>query len=161
MKTLIFVRHAKSSWDYQVSDRDRPLKERGIRDAHVVATHLSTSFNGVDAVFSSPANRALHTCMIFTRILNIPLHQVKLTEAMYDFGGESVSHLIRGLDNNIHKVMVFGHNYALTSLVNILGDKSVKNVTTSGVVIISFDVDNWNQLRKGTTKEVIFPKHLR
>ena len=69
MKKLTLIRHGKSSWNYDVSDRDRPLLERGINDAYLVASALKEPV--VDAVFSSPANRALHTCNIFLRVLNI------------------------------------------------------------------------------------------
>ena len=84
MKEIILVRHGKSSWQYAVSDRDRPLQERGIKDALLVAGALS-GLPRPDAVFSSPANRALHTCTILMRELRIPLELLRLSEALYDF----------------------------------------------------------------------------
>ena len=161
MKTLVIVRHAKSSWDYEVSDRDRPLKERGIQDAYLVSNELKKLDLTVDAVFSSPANRALQTCTIFLNQIGVNFNKLKVTPEMYDFGGESVLHLLRSLNNNLHTVMVFGHNYALTSIANLLGDKRIDNVTTSGVVVINFKETDWNKIGKGITKNSIFPKDLR
>lgn len=161
MKTLIIVRHAKSSWDYDVNDKDRPLKERGINDAYLVANEVKKFGSEVEAVYSSPANRALHTCLIFLRTMGVSLEKLALSEAMYDFSGESVMHLVRALPNNLQTVMIFGHNYALTSVANILGSKIIDNVTTSGTVVIKFDIENWNDLGKGTTTHCIFPKQLR
>ena len=64
-KELILVRHAKSSWEYDVDDADRPLKQRGVRDAHRVSEAVAQKLPDVQAVYSSHANRALHTCIIF------------------------------------------------------------------------------------------------
>ena len=90
MKTILFVRHGKSSWEDNVSDKDRTLKQRGIDDAHLVSNALKSSNTGIDYVFSSPANRALHTCIIFTRNLNLDLNKLQISEALYDFSGEQV-----------------------------------------------------------------------
>ena len=78
-KHIIFVRHGKSSWELEVNDKDRPLKERGIKDAHLVAQEMKSLDLDIDAVFSSPANRALHTCMIIMRRLELDLGLVKVT----------------------------------------------------------------------------------
>ena len=59
MKTLYIVRHAKSSWKYDsVKDIDRPLKERGINDAHLLSKHLSEKIKRPDVFITSTANRA-------------------------------------------------------------------------------------------------------
>ena len=58
MKTWVMVRHAKSSWEFNVSDRERPLATRGIHDAALVAKELNTYNFHFDKVFSSPAKRA-------------------------------------------------------------------------------------------------------
>jgi phosphohistidine phosphatase len=65
MKTLILVRHAKSSWKYDVSDRERGLKTRGIEDAHNVVTEFLSTNEMPDTIFCSPAKRAQDTCKIF------------------------------------------------------------------------------------------------
>ncbi|MCB0376520.1 MAG: histidine phosphatase family protein [Sinomicrobium sp.] len=161
MKKLIIVRHAKSSWDYDVSDPDRSLSERGIKDAHRTAAYLSNKIEEPDAVFSSPANRALHTCIIFLKNLHIPFRKLQITDAMYDFGGESVLTLLRSLDNAYNSVAVFGHNHALTSLCNIFGNKAVDNLPTSGVVLICFNVGDWAKIERGQTELIVFPKQLR
>jgi len=66
MKTIIFVRHGKSSWDYEANDKDRPLKERGINDAHAVSSEIKNLDIPLDFIYASPANRALHTAVIFS-----------------------------------------------------------------------------------------------
>ena len=161
MKTLIIIRHAKSSWEYDVSDTDRSLLERGVKDAHRTADYLTGKIEEPDAVFSSYANRALHTCIIFLKTLRIPFQKLRIVEDMYDFGGEKVIALLRSLDNAHKSVAVFGHNYALTSICNIFGDKPIDNLPTSGVVVISFNVDDWARIERGHTELIVFPKQLR
>lgn len=161
MKQLILMRHGKSSWDYEVSDKDRPLKERGITDAHLVAKSFSDSVPNINFAFSSPANRALHTSMIFLRGIGFDLANFKVDKHLYDFSGDSVSAFVRQLDNEWDTVAIFGHNYAFTSLANTWGDQYIENLPTAGLVHITFSVDDWSKISKGTTKKTIFPKDLK
>ncbi len=161
MKRLILVRHGKSSWEYSVSDKDRPLSERGINDALLVSNKFNGQGMGLDAVFSSPANRALHTSMIFLRQLYHPFDRFQVAAQLYDFSGDDVLQFVTELDNGLETVMVFGHNHAFTHIANSLGNTYIENVPTSGLVQLEFDTDNWATVTKGITKQAIFPKQLR
>ncbi|MDC6367012.1 MULTISPECIES: histidine phosphatase family protein [Flavobacteriaceae] len=161
MKKIILMRHGKSSWDYEVSDKDRPLKERGINDAHLVAEAFKKNNQKIDFIYSSPANRALHTCMIFSRLLNFDLDFVRVTEELYDFSGSSVQAFVQQLDNSLDTILIFGHNYAFTSLANSWGDQYIENVPTAGLVQIKFNVKDWSEISKGVTEHLIFPKQLK
>ena len=141
MKKIIFVRHAKSSWEYDVSDKDRPLKERGINDAQLVSQQFATLHIKIDYAFSSPANRALHTAMLFLRTLKYNFDDFKVSNKLYDFSGDSVLGFLKEMDNKLQTILVFGHNYAFTSLVNTLGDRYIENVPTSGLTEMNFDVN--------------------
>lgn len=161
MKTLVIVRHAKSSWDQDVIDFERPLKKRGINDAALVANEFKKMNVKIDKVLSSSANRAATTCDIFCGILNIDQEIIEYNKLLYDFSGSLVMAEIKNLDKSKDIVMVFGHNYALTSIVNELGDTYIENLPTSGLAIIQFDVDNWSDINKGKTMLTLFPKELR
>ncbi|MEO1012958.1 MAG: histidine phosphatase family protein [Bacteroidota bacterium] len=161
MKRLILVRHGKSSWEYSVGDKDRPLTERGINDGHLVSSVLRSKDLTIDAVFSSPANRALHTCMIFLRTLDFPFARFTLSDRLYDFSGDSVFSLLRDMDDPLETVLFFGHNHAFTHLANSLGNSYIENVPTSGLVHLEFNVNHWKSVEKGTTVQTIFPKLLR
>ena len=161
MKTLILVRHGKSSWEYSVSDKDRPLKERGINDAHLVGNHFRGHAGNIEAAFSSPACRAMHTSMIVLREFNFPLDQFGVTNELYDFSGSGVADFVRGLDDAMNKVIIFGHNYAFTNIANQWGSVSIDNLPTAGLVQIRFETDSWSAIRKGKTEHIIFPKQLR
>jgi phosphohistidine phosphatase len=160
MKTAILVRHGKSSWEYNVSDRDRPLMERGIMDVNKVAKEFSSNSIHIDAAYSSPANRALHTAMIFLRTINFPYSQFELSNELYDFSGEDVYRFIKGLNNNKDTVIIFGHNEAFTHIANSLGNMYIDNVPTSGLVQLKFDTNEWSAVTKGITVQTLFPKQL-
>ncbi len=161
MKQLILMRHGKSSWDYEVSDKDRPLKERGINDALLVAEKFSSNTTEIDKAFSSPANRALHTSMIFLRSIGFDLHSFQVEQALYDFSGGSVSDFVKILPDELNTVMIFGHNYAFTTLANTWGDTYIENLPTAGLVHIQFHVEEWSRIQQGKTKQTIFPKYLK
>lgn len=161
MKTLILVRHGKSSWEHLVDDKDRPLIERGVKDGHSVSQKFKSRTMPIDAVFSSSANRALHTCMIFLRQLNLPFKQLQVTDDLYDFSGEQVLEFLKNMDNQLNTVMIFGHNEAFTNVANSLGNSYIDSVPTTGLVELYFDVNDWTSVKKGTTKRTIFPKDLK
>ncbi|WP_204344972.1 SixA phosphatase family protein [Psychroserpens algicola] len=161
MKKIVLIRHAKSSWEHQVSDRDRPLKKRGLNDAKLVSQAFKTNDFEPDAVFSSPANRALTTCKIFMENLNIDLNRITIVEDLYDFGGESVVNFLKGLHDGYENVMIFGHNHAFTSICNIFGDTFIDNLPTSGLVVLKMNINSWSDLSKGITELTIFPRDLK
>ncbi|NND16324.1 MAG: histidine phosphatase family protein [Eudoraea sp.] len=160
-KQLILIRHGKSSWEYEVSDKDRPLKQRGIRDGHLVAAAFKEKMPVIDAVYSSPANRALHTCMIIMRDLAIPFEKLTVTDGLYDFSGEGVMDFVNQLDPELNCVLIFGHNFAFTNVANQWGSVRIDNVPTSGLVQLQSDVDEWKEIRGAKTVNTIFPKYIR
>ncbi|MEJ2112618.1 MAG: histidine phosphatase family protein [Flavobacteriaceae bacterium] len=161
MKKIVFVRHAKSSWEYNVPDTDRPLKSRGISDIVNISNKFKMSNIGIDAIFSSYAKRASDTCDIFVENLGFSPETIQISDKLYDFSGNQVVSFIKSLDNSLKTVAIFGHNYALTSIVNTFGDKYIDNVPTSGLVMIEFTINSWKDLTQGHTALVLIPKELR
>lgn len=161
MKKLILVRHAKSSWKHNVIDHERPLNERGTADAELLSNHLKNSNLVIDKVLSSDAVRAKTTANSFILNLDIDNHLMDLNHNLYDFSGENLINTIKEVDASINNLMVFGHNHAVTNFVNTYGDKFIENVPTCGVTIISFNIDNWSDLKKGETIYTLFPKDLK
>lgn len=161
MKNLLLMRHGKSSWELNVSDQDRPLQQKGITDAHLVGAELKTKNLKIDSVYSSPANRALHTAMICLRELNYPLKDCAIVSNLYDFSGEKVIDFIRNTNDDLNTILIFGHNHAFTYIANALGDLSIENVPTSGFVQIQFNESSWSLVTQGKTIQTIFPKQLK
>ncbi len=161
MKTLYLVRHAKSSWEYDVSDRQRPLNKRGFKDANLVSKHLKDKIQLPDLVMSSDANRALTTANIFSRNLGLNEYDIVLNHDLYDFSGQGLTEVIKNCDDSVGTLMVFGHNHAMTYFVNTYGNKPIGNVPTSGFTHIELDIDSWTDLKKGVTVQTVFPRDLK
>jgi phosphohistidine phosphatase len=161
MKTIVLIRHGKSTWKHQVCDLDRPLKNRGKSDAKLVCdVFIKTNFMP-DLVVTSPAKRAYDICNIFIKKMKISREMVKINPTIYDFEGSKTADFIKSLDNSYQKVMLFGHNYAFTSLVNQFGNLYIENLPTSGLAMIHFDIDTWKDIKKGTTELILFPRDLK
>lgn len=160
-KTVFLIRHAKSCWDNELVDFERPIKRRGILDSNLVSNYLKNSNISPSLILCSSANRTKLTAKIFIENLALTNVTIKYLEELYDFSGESLLRIIESCDNSFGSIMVFGHNYALTNFVNKFGDIHVENVTTSGFVKINFETNSWKNLVKGKTEKIVFPKHLK
>ncbi len=161
MKTLYIIRHAKSSWELDVIDHQRPLNTRGIADATLIGKQLKTIIPQVDKIISSDAKRTLTTANLIVQQLAIDDKTIHSEPKMYDFNGTDVLKVIRSCEDMVNSLLIFGHNSALTSLVNFLGSTSIDNLPTAGVVAITFEQAHWKDVQKGTTQFTIFPKEVR
>lgn len=80
MKELILVRHAKSDWGSEVlKDIDRPLNERGYRDAYFMSNWFVKEKAKPQVIVSSSATRALSTAMIFARIMDADVKKIRIS----------------------------------------------------------------------------------
>ena len=156
-KILHIVRHAKSSWDYEsISDFDRPLKPRGIVNAHEMARRMNIRNTLPSLIISSPANRAFHTALIFARVIELPFNHIRIDPDLYGSDVDTLYHIIKDLDDKFRSVMIFGHNPEFTNLANFLAKDPIDEVPTCGMVSISFDTEKWKDIGKDRVKQVFF-----
>jgi phosphohistidine phosphatase len=161
MKTLILVRHAKSSWDNTaLSDFDRPLNDRGERDAPRMAKRFKERELTPGLLLSSPANRALTTAKIVATGINYPAGNIQTDRAIYHADEEELLSIVQRLPDSIDVIMLFGHNPGFTDFANSLTNSRIDNIPTCGMVSCVFDVDSWKQIRwgKGKVDFFDFPK---
>ena len=161
MKTLYLVRHAKSSWSENVQDHQRSLNSRGLSDMVVVSEHVAAHFPMPDRMISSDANRALTTAKQFQNAYQFPESKFFIDAQLYDFSGGRLLNVIQSCDDNVNRLMIFGHNYALTIIANQLGNTYIENIPTCGFVQIDFEENHWKNCTKGKTIESVFPKDLK
>lgn len=161
MKNLIIVRHAKSSWEAPLRDFDRPLMKRGIQDAHLVSSHINGHLPKTFLIWSSPAKRASETAMIFAQNIAYPVESIVFKDDLYTFDVTQLEKAVKSCSDDYENVILFGHNEAITNFVNKFGDIFIDNVSTSGFVSLTFDTDNWENIAKGKTQKVIFPRDLK
>ncbi len=160
-RELFIVRHAKSSWELDnISDVDRPLSLRGIRNAYEMARRLKIDRHVPDSFITSPANRAMHTAVIFLNVFELSYNKLTIEERLYGCGAEEIINLIRSQPTEVKKLMIVGHNPDFTELVNHFSKKSIAEIPTCGIVILTFNASGWSEISKETlTNESIdFPK---
>jgi phosphohistidine phosphatase len=156
-KVLFIGRHAKSSWDFpERDDIDRPLSERGLVNAYEMAGRMKKRGDVPEYIISSPANRALHTAIIFARELRFPLNRLRVNEEMYMSGEESVLKIITGINDKFGSAMIFGHNPDFTNLANYFLKDQIYNIPTCGLVRIHFEVDEWEKISRSTLSDYLF-----
>jgi len=160
MKSITFIRHAKSSWEFQLPDEKRPLNKRGLFDAEFMSSLDIVKSIQPEAVFCSAAKRTRQTCRAFIENDVFEESMVSYSEQLYDFSGAYLEAFIRKIDGDFSKVIIFGHNHALTALVNQIGDTSIDNIPTCGIVKLNFNTDSWGGCTNGILEYKLFPKNL-
>ena len=158
MKTLLLVRHAKSDWPVDVEDFDRPLNEAGMTNAPKMAHLLKEKSIKIDTFISSPGNRALHTCELFSEVYQT---SYSTDATLYNPRERNFENLIFGLDNSVNTVAIFSHNNGISNFANSLTDEIV-NLPTCGVVGYEIDCDNWSDFTTAKKKFLYFysPKNF-
>ena len=161
-KTLLLMRHAKSSWDNaSLSDFDRPLAERGRRDAPRMARGLVALDSAPDLIVSSPAARARETIEAVVREgqLTAPL---EFNAGIYDASSSELMRIVRRLPNEYRRVLMVGHNPGFEDLLaRLTGERG--RMPPASLACIEFHVDRWDDVEDGQGKLVwlLTPKQLR
>lgn len=146
-KTLIILRHSKSSWSYaDIQDFDRPLKRKGIVRAYKVAEGLKKRYIFPQRIISSPANRAIHTALIVAKELQIDYQKVVLEKDFYLSEKQDIKKVVTECSDQINSLMIVGHNPIWTELVNDWQEKNIVHLPSSGVAIIEFQCNAWKEI---------------
>ena len=151
MKKLYLVRHAKSSWaDLQTPDFDRPLNERGKRDAPEMARRLLPGLRPPDLLITSPARRARETCLAFAAVLGYNAAHIRFEEKLYHAEYATLLQVLQSMDTRTEKMeglvesaFIFGHNPGLTEFANLLLGISIDNIPTCGVIVADLPLASW------------------
>ena len=145
MKTIYLLRHAKSSWDdSSLSDKDRPLSPRGLRDAPDMGARFAARGESVERVLTSPAVRAHTTARLFCEACGFPPGDIVVESDLYFSGSASIGDLLLAQDDAVRSLMLVFHNPDITYFANSI-DYSVRidNVPTCGLVKLVSDIAQW------------------
>ncbi len=157
MKDLILVRHAKSSWkDPTLRDHERPLNKRGKRDAPEMGERLARRGYEPDLMVSSSAVRALKTARTIAGKLAYSRQSIAVEDRLYHAGVAELLQVIRGVDDSVDSLMLFGHNPGLTDLANHIGPREILNMPTCAVLHLRFEAESWAEVGKTTVDEVMY-----
>lgn len=157
MKILLLVRHAKSSWaNENEADFDRPLNDRGKKDAPQMAERVQEKVPRIDLVVSSPAKRAHKTAKAFAAAYSIKDDDIQLVETLYLAPASSIYQTVAGLADGNDCVALFGHNPGITDFANMLSNVRIDDMPTCSVFAVSADVGNWREFVTAPKKFLFF-----
>ncbi|NCI45086.1 SixA phosphatase family protein [Sediminibacterium soli] len=156
MKKLLIIRHAKSSWAIPGQDDfDRPLNDRGHRDAPAMAERIHKKNVEIDAFVSSPANRAFTTAQYFAKEYRTKKDAIAQHRELYHAMPGTFFEVIGKLDDRDKTVAVFSHNPGITAFANLLTEARIDDMPTCAIFAVKADIKHWKDF-KDAKKEFWF-----
>lgn len=163
MKTLLLIRHAKSDWgNLSLSDFERPLNERGKKDAPAMAQRLADKKVKIDAFVASPAKRAKKTAIVFAETYGLKKDDILFIDDLYGAETNTFYEVVSNLKNKFDTVAVFSHNPGITDFANLLTTVRIDNIPTCGIFCVQANCKSWIDF-KNAEKEFLFfdyPKNV-
>jgi phosphohistidine phosphatase len=142
MKTLLVLRHAKSSWKHEgLADHDRPLNKRGQRDAPRVGEVIASYGLVPELVFSSSARRAWKTAEAAAQAMEFE-GDIAVDRRLYLASPLELIEFVREIAEPSASAMIVGHNPGLEEFAaTLIG--SITPMPTSALLVLGFDVPTW------------------
>ena len=163
MKTILFARHAESTWENpDWTDRSRPLTARGLHDAARMATHLLHNAARPDAVLYSPAQRTTTTAAFYAKAFELNENAQIITENIYEAQPKTLWDIVQNLDNRYNTVLIVGHNPAMSYLLHDCGtEEYYADLPPCGIFQVRFAIDEWRAAMPQTAflEHVFLPNH--
>ena len=154
MKTLLILRHAKSSWkDTSSADHDRPLNKRGKQDAPRMGKFLRKQHLVPDKIISSTAKRARKTATAVAKACRYQ-GKVELTSELYHAGPGAYLAVLQNLPDDDQQVMVVGHNPGMEALVTHLTGR-METMPTAALAHVALPIKQWTELDYETQGELL------
>jgi phosphohistidine phosphatase len=160
-RKLFIIRHGKSSWDNEgLDDIDRPLAERGTRNAETMARRMKDLALVPDLIFTSPASRALNTALIMSRVWGLDPSSLQIYDDLYMAYVSEITGVIGNAPEEVSNLAIFGHNPTFTLYANTLLPDPLDNLPTAGVVIVTLASDSWKGIGREHVRQtyVDYPK---
>ena len=146
MRKLIILRHGKSSWsNSDLNDFDRPLTERGEKNAVAMGEFIAQKNGTPDLVLSSSAKRACDTAALASSTMGYAQEKIETDSELYLANVGEILKSISRVSANINFCVLVGHNPGLTDLVNYFGLK-LDNLPTASAVCLEFDSLTWQNI---------------
>lgn len=163
MKTLLLMRHGKSSWkDEKLSDIERPLKKRGKKDTKNIADVIKKNKLVPDVIISSPAVRTKETAKILKKELDFKGKEI-IAENLYMGEPEDFIKELKTINKKHNTVLVVAHNPGLEAYLQILGGE-IEALPTAGLGYLVLVLEDWQDISLDTMGDLVGfwkPKELR
>lgn len=143
MKTLLLMRHAKSSWKLEGQpDHDRPLNDRGKRDAPRMGRLLKQEGIQPDLILTSSAKRARKTASAVAEVLGAP-DSVQVREDLYGAGPDVYVAILRNLPDDVATAMIVAHDPTISTVVSAL-TQHYTEMPTAAIASFRVPVPRWS-----------------
>jgi len=129
------------------NDFDRPLNDRGHRDAPMMANRLLEKGVQIDAFISSTANRALTTAGYFAEAYQLHKKDVRGFRQLYHAYPPAFFEVISKLEDAVSTAAVFSHNPGITEFVNGLTTTKIDDMPTCGIFAVKADIQDWKDFQ--------------
>lgn len=148
MKSLYILRHAKAvPADMVTEDFERPLSEKGKKDAEDMGGFLSFKELSFDLVITSSARRAWKTAKKVAKRVGYSKELIISDFRLYDAGSDEILEIIKAVDDKHSSVLLCGHNPSVTRFANLLIDKAwIDDIPPCGICKLDFKSDSWKDL---------------
>ena len=154
MKRLLILRHAKSSWaDSSISDWQRPLNERGLRDAPRAGLWLRERSLVPDVIITSDAVRARRTAEAVAEAAGYSQEMI-IEPSLYHAEPNDVLTVLRDVSSEAHTVLVVGHNPGLEGLVRQLTGEN-HDLPTAALVHLAVAIDGWDDVTAASAASIV------
>jgi len=154
MKTLLLLRHAKSSWkDESLADHERPLNKRGKQDAPRVGEWLQSEGLQPDLILCSTAARARETIDLASEAADYHW-EIEYREDLYAFEPGAFLHALKSLPDHYDQVMLVGHNPAMEELVTGLTG-SYQSMSTAALAHVDLPIEHWSEISFGMRARLV------
>ena len=156
---LLLIRHAKSDWNNaKLSDFDRPLSERGMRDAPMMGKRLASRHMHVQRMVSSPALRARTTAESIAGSIDFPPGDIDWMTELYLASPLGMLDVIRRCPDDVSHLALVGHNPGITTLAEQLSGQEIANIPTSGIVHLQANITSWRDAESFRMVDFDYPK---
>lgn len=153
MKKLLLIRHAKATHETGYIDFERPLQERGLQDAAIMAGRLKEKNLIPQMLIASPALRTLSTANVFSQHLAVP--QLQTNKDIYEATTLALIKVINALPDEYDFIALVGHNPGMSDLLYYL-TRQLQDVPTCAMMLIEFDIDSWMEIIEDAGKLVYY-----
>ena len=157
-RTLILIRHAKSSWaDPLQNDFDRPLNERGKAEAPEMGKVLDKIGIKPDLIISSTAKRTRQTAKRIAAEVGYDTEHFKWEEKLYHCIPSVFEEVIQRIDDKVKTVFIVAHNPGITDFVNELSPEfKIDNMPTCSVAAAHITDGEWSTFASSKKEVFLF-----
>lgn len=149
-KTLFLLRHAKAIADGgSMTDEDRPLSEKGIKDSKKLASKLHKRAYNFDLILTSPAIRTITTAQLVANRLGYKQKLIAVDKHIYLATLENLLTVIVSVHKKVDSLLLVGHNPSISSLAWYLAGEPI-SMPTCALLELKFEIKNWEQINANT-----------